>query len=191
MAKQFIHTQEDIANIVHFADSIGLLLLPVDLGTENDTRPRKPEELESFCWGTLLFFRPEWVMDELIVDRCERGALAGTYSVREGVNMADLSFSFGRDEDVAGVRKLGCGAASYEREWLDRKAHKVRLSPPEVAQTYKLICKELFSKVSVRGGVHNYHVCKYAAELAKRIPTLPPFDYITWPPPDAPEKKRK
>jgi hypothetical protein len=29
MAKGFIHAQEDIDNIVRFADSIGLLLLPV------------------------------------------------------------------------------------------------------------------------------------------------------------------
>ena len=187
MSMQFIHAQEDVANIVRFADSIGLLLLPVRLGTENDTRPRKPEELESFSWGTLLFFRPEWVMDELIVDPGV-GVFEGTYSVRGGVNMANVSISFGRDKDIAGVRQFGCGASGYERDWLDSKAHKVRLSPPEVAQTYKLICKELFSKVSVRGGVNNYHVCKHAAELATRIPTRPPFDYIPWPPP-APTKK--
>ncbi len=189
MAKQFIHAQEDITNIVHFADSIGLLLLPVDLGTENDTRPRKPEELESFCWGTLLFFRPEWVMADIEVNHHEKGAFADTYSVREGVNMAPLSFSFGRDKDIAGVRQFGCGCATFKSEWLDSKAHKMRLSPPEVAQTYKLLCKELFSKVSVRGGVHNYHVCKHAAELATRIPTRPPFDYISWPPPVASKKR--
>ena len=129
-------------------------------------------------------------MAELIVDPGV-GVFEGTYSVREGVNIAPLSFSFGRDNDIDGVRQFGCGAATFKSAWLDSNEHELYLSPPEVAETYKVICKQLFSKVAVRGGVNNYHVCKQALELAARGPTLPPFDYIPWPPPAAPNKKHR
>lgn len=188
MGKEFIHAREDVENILHWADSIGLLLLPVELGYVNDARPRALDALRSFSDGSILLFRPEWAMDDIQVRRQTAGILAGTYSVQPSFNLSAIKLSFQGDEDIRGVRRLGGGYVSFNSEWLHDKSSEMRPSPPEVAQTYKQICKQLFSKISVRGGVHNYHVCKEAAALAARIPTRPPFDYIPWPPPDLHEK---
>jgi hypothetical protein len=182
MGKEFIHAHEDIDKILHWADSIGLLLLPERL-EDNDCQPKRPEEFRSFPRVTILLFRREWIVDAIELHRISGGINVGKYFVRTNINFAAISLSFDGDEDVAGVRRLGGGDISYGREWLHAKTHEMRLSPPDVAQTYKQVCKHLFSKISVRGGVHNYHVCKEAAELATRIPTRPPFDYIPWPPP--------
>lgn len=191
MGKEFIYAREDVASVLNFSESIGLLLLPEKLGTDNDTRPRKPAEFQSFPGGTILFFRPEWVMDDLEVMRYDSGVFAGTYTVRTNVNFSSISLYISGDTDIAGQRRLGGGYVSSAHEWLDWQAHEMRPSPPEVAQTYKQVCKHLFSKISVRGGVHNYHVCKEAAELATRIPTRPPFDYIPWPPPDLDKQQKR
>lgn len=189
--KRIIHAREDIESVLRFADSIGLLLLPVELGTEEEPRPRKPEELRSFSRGEILLFRTQWVEDGIEVLRMDSGVFAGTYSVRYGINFSPISLSFSGDEDIAGVRLLGCGSVSFQREWLHRKAHEMRLTPPEVEPMYKQVCKHLLSKIVARGGGHCYHVCKQAVEVAARSPTRPPFDYIQWPPPDLNKKIRR
>lgn len=190
MGKEFIHSREDIRDILHWADSIGLLLLLPQYLDKKEVRPKKLQEVRSFSGGTILLYRPEWVMADIEVMLIDSGIDAGKYVIPTGVNFSSIKLSFQGDEDIGGARRLGGGYVSYDREWLHREAHEMRLSPPEVAQTYKQVCKQLFSKISVRGGVHNYHVCKEAAELATRIPTRPPFDYIPWPPPDL-DKVRK
>ena len=183
-----IHAREDIESILRFADSIGLVLLPQDLENDN-VRPWKVDELRLFSRGTILLFRPEWVVDEIQLNPIKRGVDAGTYTVRAGINFPPISLYFSGDEDIAGVRRLGDGSVSFKREWLHDKAHEMRPTPPEVEQDYKQVCKHLLSKIVVKAGVHRYHVCKQAAELAARIPTRPPFDYIPWPPPDLNKKE--
>ena len=89
------------------------------------------------------------------------------------------------------MRCLGIGSVSFQREWLHRKAHEMRLTPPEVEPMYKQVYKHLLSRIFVKGGVHRYYVCKHAAELAARIETRPPYDYIPWPPPDLNKKSRR
>jgi hypothetical protein len=189
MAKEFIHAHEDIESILSYADSIGVLLLP-DYFDTTETRPKKPSEFRPFSGETILLYRPEWMAGELELMLLDGGPNAGKYVVRKNTNFSAISLSFDGDEDIAGVRRLGGGAISAAHEWLHWNSREMRLSPPEVAQTYKQVCKHLFSKISVRGGVHNYHVCKEAAELATRVPTRPPFDYIPWPPPGL-DKLRK
>lgn len=191
MGKEFIHAREDMDSIFRFADSIGLLLLVPKYLENKEVRPKKPEELGAFSGGEILFYRPEWVFDEFEVMFLDAGISAGKYVVRTTINFSAISLYFQGDEDVAGVRRLGDGHISYNREWLHDKAHEMRLSPPEVAQVYKQVCKHLFSKVSVRGGVHLYHVRKQAAEVAARCETLPPFDYIPWPPPELKTTSRR
>lgn len=181
--KRIIHAREDIESVLRFADSIGLLLLP-DILEENEARPRTPEEFQPFSGGVIHLFRSEWVVGGTQVMLIDAGANAGKYFVRAGINFPPISFYFSGDEDIAGIRRLGSGQVSFKREWLHDKAHEMRLSPPEVEQDYKQVCKHLLSKIVVKAGVHRYHICKQAAELAARIPTRPPFDYIPWPPPD-------
>lgn len=188
--KDFIHAREDVESVLRFADSLGLLMLPVELGREVEPRPRKPEELQSFSRGQVLLYRPDWVMDGIQVNRAERGVFAGTYSVRSGTNFSPVKLYFQGDEDIGGIRRLGDGLISFKREWLHDKAHEMRPAPPEVEHVYKQICKYMLSKIVVRGGVHRYHVCKQAAELAARMETLPPYDYIPWPPPNLAKKVR-
>ena len=189
MAREFIHAREDMESIFRFADSIGLLLLVPQYLEDKEVRPKKPDELRSFSGGSIHLVRPEWVVDDIEVMLLDAGPNAGKYVVRTNINFSSIKLYFQGDEDVAGVRRLGGGGISFAREWLHRKAHEMRLSPPEVAQTYKDVSKHLLSKVVVRAGVHHYHVCKQAAELAARIPTRPPFDYIPWPPPDLNKKE--
>lgn len=187
MGKEFIHAHEDIESVLRFADSVGLLLLP-DILEDDDVQPRKPEELEWFSGGVFHLFRPEWVVDGIQVQLIDGGADVGRYHVCSGINMSAITLSFHDDEDVGGVRRLGAGGISFRREWLHANAHEMRLSPPEVERMYKEVCKHLFSKITVRGGRHRYYVCKMAAEVASRIETRPPFDYIPWPPPDLNKK---
>lgn len=184
--KKIIHVRQDVDDVLWFADSIGLHLLPDRLENE-DVRPWQPEAFRSLELGTIYIFRPEWVEDTLQPMLIESGAYAGTYVVR-GTNFSRIDLSFSREKDIDGVCRLSPGSISFKRDFLHEKSHEMHLSPPEVEQTYKQLCKHMFSKISVRGGVHKYHVCKEAAELATRIPTRPPFDYIPWPPPDLKEK---
>ena len=186
--KRIIHAREDVESILRFADSIGLLLLP-DILEENEARPRKPEAFQPFSGVSIHLYRPEWVVDGIQVMLIDGGPRAGKHFVRAGINFPPISLYFSGDEDIAGVRRLGIGSVSFQREWLHDKAHEMRLSPPDVEQVYKEVCKHLLSRISVRAGVHHYHVCKQAAELAARIPTRPPFDYIPWPPPDLNKKE--
>ncbi len=188
--KQIIHTDEDIQSILHFADSIGLLLLP-DTLEEAQARPKKPAELRSFSRGTIYLYRPEWVVDGIPVRRINGGADAGKYDVPHGTNFSPIDLNFSGEKEIAGMRRLGIGNVSFQREWLHRKAHEMRPAPPEVEQVYKQLCKHLLSNVIARGGGHCYHVCKQAAELARRIETRPPYDYIPWPPPDLHKKSRR
>jgi len=191
MGKEFIHAREDMGSVFHFAESVGLLLLVPKYLEDKEVRPKKPEELTAFSVGEILLYRPEWVFDDFKVMLLDAGLSAGKYVVCSGINMSAISLSFSGVEDIGGVRRLGGGYVSYKREWLHDKTREMRLSPPEVAQVYKQVCKHLFSKIVVRAGVHHYHVCKQAAELAARIPTRPPFDFIPWPPSDLHKKSRR
>jgi len=188
--KHLIHAREDVESVLRFADSIGLLLLPDTLEDKN-ARPRKPEELRSFSHGTIYLFQPEWVEDGIHVRLIDGGADAGKYDVPPGVNFSPIKLYFHGDEDIAGVRRLGIGGISFKREYLHRESHEMRLTPLEVEPMYKLVCKHLLSKIAVSVGGRRYHVCKQAAELAARIPTLPPFDYSPWPPSDLHKKSRR
>jgi hypothetical protein len=183
-SKQIIYAREDVQRLVHFADSIGLLLLPVELGYENDVRPRKPYEVTPFSGGTLLFYRQEWVDGAIDVRRTQSGFLTGTYSVSKGVNLSAIGIYVSGDADENGTRRLGDGEFGFKRDYLAEPAHEMRPSPPDVEVVYKQLCKHLLSTITVRGGAHRYHVCKEAATLAARMPTRPLFDYIPWPPPD-------
>ncbi len=188
--KKIIYVNEDIQSSLQFADSIGLRLLP-DMLEEEEPRPRKPEELRSFTRGTIYLFRPEWVVDGIHVRRIDDGACAGEYYVAPGTNFSPITLSFSGAKDVAGVRRLGSGGISFNREWFHYDAHETRPAPPEVEQVYKHVCKHLLSTIHVSGGGHRYYVCKHAAELATRMETLPPFDYLPWPPPDLHKIARK
>ena len=185
--KRIIHTNEDTQSVLRFADSIGLLLLP-DILEDDDARPRKPEELEWFSRGVIHLFRPEWVEGGVQVRLIDGGADVGKYHVCAGINLSTIELSFSGDKDIAGVRRLGPGVISFKREWLHDKAHEMRPAPPDVEQVYKQVCKHLLSRIFVKGGGHRYYVCKHAAELAARMETRPPFDYIPWPPPDLHKK---
>jgi len=188
--KQFIHADEDVESVLRFADSIGLLLLP-DMLEDKNARPRKPEELRAFSRGTIYLFRPEWVMDDIQMRLIDGGAYAGKYTVPPSTNFSPINLYFHGEMDIEGVHRLGIGGISFKRDWFHYKAHEIRLSPPEVEPMYKQVCKHLFSKIFVKGGVHRYYVCKQAAELAARIETLPPFDYIPWPPPNLNKTSRR
>ena len=186
--KRIIHANEDIESILRYADSVGLVLLPQDLENDN-VQPWKVDELRLFSRGTILLFRPEWVVDDIQLNPIDAGPRAGKYTVRASINMSAISLYFHGEMDIDGVHRLGIGSVSFQREWLHDKAHEMRLSPPDVEHVYKEVCKHLLSRISVRGGRHRYYVCKQAAELAARIPTRPPFDYIPWPPPDLNKKE--
>ena len=188
--KRLIHAHEDIESVVRFADSIGLLVLPGDLEVA-DTTPWPPARLRPFSRGTLLFFRPEWVEDSIQLNPIVEGYFAGTYTVRPSTNMSAIKLYVSGDRNIAGVRHLGDGEISFKRDWLAEPAHEIRLSPPDVEVVYKQLCKHLLSGVVARGGGHVSHVCKEAAELARRVETRPPFDYIEWPPPDLHKKTKR
>ena len=83
------------------------------------------------------------------------------------------------------IEWLGCMTPTKQ---IVQRPDGTRLTPPEVEPMYKLVCKHLLSKIGVSVGGRRYHVCKQAAELAARMETLPPFDYIPWPPPDLHKK---
>lgn len=188
--KRLIHAHEDIENVVRFADSIGLLVLPGDLEVA-DTTPWKPEKLRSFLQGTLVFFLPEWVVDGIQLNPITSGIDAGTYTVRTNINFSAITLYVSGERHIDGMRRLGDASISFKREWLHAQAHEMRLAPPDVEVVYKQVCKHLLSGVVARGGGHVYHVCKEAAELARRVETRPPFDYIEWPPPDLHKKTKR
>lgn len=179
--REFIHTQEDESGILRYAQTLGLKVMP-------DTAPRDkmidlgPSEIASAGRGVFHLFLPKWVAYPLKIERIEAGGNAGKYYLK-GVNFAEISIYFQGEGEQDGRRRLGSGDISFKREWLDDQAHEMRPSPPEISQYYNALCKELLSRQAIKAGVHRYFLCRHAAEVAASADTLPPFDFIPWPPP--------
>lgn len=178
--REFIHSREDLLDALRHARALGLQVLPDTSLTA--PAPLSGEEIESLDHGVFHLYRPEWVEAPLQVMRIDAGANAGKYVVKPAVNFAAITVYFQGEGVLEGTRRLGSGTISFKPEWLHNSANEMRPAPIGVRKYYDAMCKHLLSRGVVRAGVHRYRIARHAARLASTESTLPPFDFIPWPP---------
>jgi hypothetical protein len=179
--REFIHSHEDVREALRHAQRLGLTILSAEPREGDPTVALSDAEIESAEGASFLLFQPNWVGGPLLSMRIGAGHNAGKYVVRQ-MNFAAITLYFQGEGDQAGRRRLGSGCISHDREWLHDTANEMRPSPPMVAQVYKALCEHMLSKDVIKAGVHRYHLCPNAARLALTEATVPPFDFIPWPP---------
>jgi hypothetical protein len=187
--REFIHAREDVTEALLYAQTLGLQVLPDVSRSSQPQEPLSADDIVSQEQGVFQLFLPEWVADPLQFMLIEAGANAGKYVVQQGVNFAPITIDFHKENNQSGRRRLGSGSISFKREWLHKRAHEMRPSPPEISRVYDALCKHLFSKTVIKAGVHRYVLCRHALQVASSENTIPPFDFIPWPPPKSPSGK--
>jgi hypothetical protein len=136
----------------------------------------------------LMMMRPEWIFHEPQFNLISAGHNAGLYSVKPDVNMVAIHLTvYGEtgENRTDGVRKLGSGSIGFRPTWLDDKNRSLPDTPPEVGEYYKTILKHFLSNKFAKTNVkrpERYYLTRLALEVIEKEPTLPPFDFITWPP---------
>ena len=180
--REFIHSHEDVRESLRHAQRLGLTILPTEAREGDPTVALSDAEIESAEGKSFLLFQPDWVYGPLLSMRIGAGHNAGKYFVCPQMNFTAIKLYFQGEGDQAGLRRLGSGMISYKRDWLHDTANEIRASPPMVAQVYKALCKHMLSKYAIKAGVHRYHLCTDAARVALTEATVPPFDFIPWPP---------
>ena len=179
--REFIHSYEDVQEALRHAQRLGLTILSTSPREVDPTIPLSDAEIQSAERRVFLVFQRDWVGGPLLSMRIGGGYNEGKYVVKQ-MNFASIALYFQGEGVLAGRRRLGSGGISYDREWLHDTANEMRPSPPMIAQVYKALCKHMLSEEVIKAGVHRYHLCTHAARLALTEATVPPFDFIPWPP---------
>jgi hypothetical protein len=192
--RRFIFIRDDVLLVHEFIQSLGMSMFTSDTQKKPVMEPIDRDELKVF-YGSLLIMRPEWIVHEPVFNQVSAGYYAGLYSVKPDVNMFAIHLTvFGEtgEKSIDGVRKLGSGSIGFRPSWLDDKNRSLPDTPPEVGDYYKAIMKHFLSNNFVktnRGRPQRYYLTRLALQVIGTEPTLPPFDFITWPPDLKPTEK--
>lgn len=178
--REMIHSTSDVTSALLFALDSGLQVRLDDPQPEPRPHLLERSEIGKIERGIFFLFRPEWVYGPLQIFPISGGHNRGKFDVSPGVNVSAISLYFSGERINHGRRRLGAGAVSFDRNWLEMPAKAVRPTPPEVAVWFKRILGHLLSGLSVKAGVHKYELCRGVTSDPNLGECLPPFDFIPW-----------
>jgi hypothetical protein len=178
--RKLIHVNDDLMSVCKFANSLGMIVVPDKSNNAPTIVQLDPNKALSFERGVYLLLRDEWIFSEPKFSYIKTGAFAGFRW--EHINMISIQLYVHGESRLNGVRRLGSGTLSFRSSWLDADAKVIRDTPPEVRKAYRAITKHFLSNNFIKAGVERFNLTRLAIEAIATEITLPPFDYITWPP---------
>jgi len=178
--REFVHSTPDVATTLLFALDAGFQVRLDEPQVEPRPLMLSRAEAAEAKRGAFFLYRPEWMFGELQTMAISGGYNQGKYFVQAGVNSSPITVFFNGERIDQERRRLGSGVASFNRDWLELPAKRLMRSPPDVQIWFERIVKHMFSKVTIKAGVHKYHVCKRVLADADAADCLPPFDFIPW-----------
>jgi len=179
---EFIHSGEDVAEILHFAAGIGLTIRKDEPGKLPLPTLVRASDIENMANGVFFLYKPEWIFDEVEFIEIGAGYFEGKFSQKPATNCASVNLYFGGERDDGQLHRLGGGFLARDVNWYRSSDHTVHRAPADVKAVFDVIRKRIDTGKRLRGGIHNYAVLAGAWKKLIAGSAAPPFDYIRWPP---------
>jgi hypothetical protein len=180
---ELIHSSSDVTSVLSYALQSGFLVRIDAPQREANVRLVGPSEAGEMQRGVFFLYRPEWIFGPFQFFPVPAGENAGKYFVSPSANCSPIKFYFSGERLDNGRRRFGACAVSYDRDWLELASRTTRRASPDVGKWFRHLVRHISSGVVIKGGKHNYGICRGVLLDPHLNRSLPPFDFVPWPPP--------
>jgi hypothetical protein len=174
----FIHSTEDVADVLGLASELGLILRDDEPTSEPAPDIVDLGRITSLKAGVFMAYMPEWVFGDFKHCVITDGYSKGKYFQMPSTNYIGLSFYFSGERCDGDVIRLGSGFVSRNIEWYRPEDRTVHPAPPDVKAMFDTIRKRIDTKKYIKVGGRRYAVLPGALRKLASKSYRPPFDFM-------------